>query len=367
MSYRHAVLASLVSGVFSFSGFAADSIANAASVLQGAPKVKDSDIPNATKEIVEASTRLWNSLTDEQKLKAGFMMKDEERFNWNFVPIARKGLPLKDMTQAQRHLAYAFMSSTLSARGVMDALAIMSQEQILYDMEKQNAKRDPEMYHVLIFGKPDVNGSWAIRWEGHHLSFSMTMVDGKVIAAGPAFWGTNPGEVREGPRKGLRVLGVEELAARELVNSFNEEQKKAAIIEAEAYKEILTTNKRKAELGTPRGLPTGKMNDAQQTALATLTKYVMTRFRIEVTVQDWNRIEKAGWDKVFFAWAGSTEAGKGHYYRIHGPTFLIEYDNTQNNANHVHLAFRDLENDFGGDVLKKHYDENPNDHGDVKP
>ena len=370
MSVRASLWSVLVYSSVTFTAHAAETVV--ASAPTPAPAVTpaagaSTEIQGVTVEMVEAAKRLWNALNDDQKAKAGYEMNNAERQNWNFVPMPRKGLPMKEMTPAQRVLALGFFNTAMSPRGFMDATTTMSMEQVLYDMENKSPKRDPEMYYILIFGKPDVAGSWGWRLEGHHLSLNFSVVDGKFVGFGPGFWGSNPGEVREGPRKGLKISAGEEAMGCALVLSLTEEQRKTAIIDVTAPKEVITGTSHKVDIGAPTGLAVAQMDETQKTALATLIKHVICRYRLELSHQDWDRIEKAGFDKVKFSWAGSTEVGQGHYYRIHGPTFLIEYDNTQNNANHIHVVYRDLENDFGGDLLRKHYEENPNDHGDVKP
>jgi hypothetical protein len=184
-------------------------------------------------------------------------------------------------------------------------------------------------------------------------------MNGKAVAGTPAFLGTNPGIVREGPRKGLRVLALEEDLGRELARSLDEEQKKVAIIPGDAPKEIITGNSRKAMLENPGGLSVAKMTEPQRQVFMSLLDVYAHRLRAELAEADLRQIMDAGIDKVTFGWAGGMEPGQPHYYRIHGPTFLVEYDDTQNNANHIHTVWRDLQNDFGDDALRRHYDEVP--------
>ena len=308
--------------------------------------------------MAESANNFLVSLTPEQKAKAVFELKADERFNWHFIPRNREGLPLKEMTTAQRHLAYALLNSALSQRGFMKATTIMSLEEILREMEKDGSQvRDPERYFVTIFGTPESKGTWAWRVEGHHLSLNFTVVEGKAVSVTPSFLGSNPGEVREGPRKGLRVLAAEEDLARQLVRSLKEEQRKIAVVTETAPKEIITGADRKAKSLMPMGLSATKMNSDQREILWRLVKEYVTRCRSELAELDLKKIEQAGKDKLHFAWAGSVEPREGHYYRVQGPTFLLEYDNTQNNANHIHAVWRDLENDFGEDLLRKHYEQ----------
>ncbi len=309
-------------------------------------------------EMTAAATHFLAALTAEQKAKAIFDFKDDERLNWHFIPRARKGLPLKEMTPAQRHLAHALLNTALSQRGFMKASTIMSLEQILAEIEQgKGPVRDPELYFVSIFSKPSTKDTWAWRWEGHHLALNFTLVEGASIAVTPSFLGTNPGEVREGQRAGLRVLSREEDLARQLVRSLDDTQRSIAIYTNVAPADIITAADRKARVLSPSGLAMSKMTKDQKQMLMDVVKEYVFRNRGELADQDLKKIRSTSPAKISFAWAGAIEPGKGHYYRIQGPSFLIEYDNTQNNANHVHAVWRDLERDFGGDPLRSHYEE----------
>ena len=303
-----------------------------------------------------AANAFLSALTPEQKLKATFAFDAAERENWHFIPKDRNGLPLKEMTPAQRHLAYSLLSSGLSHRGYGKAVTIMSLEQILQDMEGPNRRfpRDPELYYVSVFGTPADKGSWGWRVEGHHLAINFTVVDGAVVAGTPSFMGTNPGEVRTGGRAGLRVLGVEEDVARTLVKSLTEEQRRQAVVNPKAPDDILTVAAAVADIGPAKGLRLSEMDATQRELVRKVIEEYVGRLRGELAAADLQQINAAGLDQVVFAWAGGLELGQGHYYRIHGPTFLFEYDNTQYDANHVHAVWRDFKGDFGRDVLADH-------------
>ncbi len=307
-------------------------------------------------EMARAGKALLDALTPEQRQKATFAFKSDERENWWFTPVDRKGLPLKEMTSAQRHLAYALLTTGLSQEGVQKALTIMSLEQILQDMEGPGRKfpRDPELYFVSIFGTPDAKGTWGWRVEGHHLSVNLTLVDGQLISGAPNFMGTNPAEVKTGQRAGVRVLAAEEDLGRELVKSLNTDQRKQAVTDTKAPDDILTGNQRVAQAGETRGIGWSDLSQAQQAVLLKLISAYAGRLRGELSEADLAEIHDAGLANIRFAWAGGFERGDRHYYRVHGPTFLIEYDNTQNDANHVHAVWRDLKNDFGRDYLAEH-------------
>jgi hypothetical protein len=315
---------------------------------------------DGAQQMVDTANALLATLPAESKAKAVFAFDHDERQNWHFIPKERLGLPIKEMTQEQRLLAHALLNSGLSSTGYMKAVTIMSLEEVLYTIEgadpaKREAtreKRNPERYFVSIFGEPSMKGTWGWRFEGHHLSLNFTVKDGALLRVTPAFFGTNPGEVREGPRTGLRVLGEEEDLGRDLVKSLDEAQFKKALVSAEAYKDVLTEAKREVTPLTPDGLSETELNDAQKAKLEKLIKAHLFRSRPEVAEEAWKEIKASG--PVFFAWAGGKEKGEPHYYRVQGKTFVVEYDNTQNNANHVHVVWRDFDSDFGRDLLGEH-------------
>jgi hypothetical protein len=310
--------------------------------------------------MADAANNFLNALTPEEQAKATYAFTDEERFDWHFIPKARKGLPFKEMTAAQQKLAHALLNSGMSQRGYAKATTIMSLDAILKEIEQgKGPVRDSDLYYFTIFGKPGATDAWGWRVEGHHLSLNFVVRGDDVLAATPAFLGSNPAEVMSGPRKGLRVLGEEDDLGRQFVKSLSLEEQKIAILSNTSPNEVITGNQRKAMLLTPPGLAAAKMSGKQRDALLLLIKDYARRHRTEVAEVDLRKIEKAGFGKVCFAWAGGLEPGQGHYYRIQGPTFLIEFDNTQNNANHVHTVWRDFENDFGEDVLREHYDSVP--------
>lgn len=305
--------------------------------------------------MVDAANTLLSSLTPEQRAQATFEFKDEQRFDWHFIPKPRKGLPIKDMQPYQKHLAHALLSAGLSQRGYIKASTIMSLEDVLRIMEKDDGvRRNPEGYFFSIFGEPSEKGTWGYRVEGHHMSQNFTIVNGKAVG-GPSFFGTNPAMVPEGPRKGLRVLSREEDLGRLVVQSLTPDQKKAAIVDGKAYNDIFTMASRKAALaGQPNGLQITKMTSKQKQLLQDLLEEYCNNVPEQMAQAREEMVKKAG-DNLYFAWAGGIEKGEPHYYRIQAPSFLIEYDDTQNNANHIHSVWRDYEGDFGLDLLKQHY------------
>ncbi len=312
----------------------------------------------------ETANNFLASLSADQAAKATFSMDDEERFFWHFIPTAdvarrygrpRRGLRLREMSPEQKHLAGALLSAGLSRDGYIKARTIMSLEEVLRLLEGDSGeRRDPESYHFSIFGRPSERGVWGYRMEGHHVSLHYTVVNGK-LAASPSFFGANPAEVKQGPRKGLRALAREEDLARDLLAALDAEQRRTAIVSEQAYPDILTSAHRKAALeGQPSGLAAARMTPRQQELLAALVAEYAANMPPEIAEYRLEQFRRAG-DRVFFAWAGAIERGGPHYYRVQAPEFLIEYDCTQNNANHIHSVWRDYDGDFGQDLLKEHY------------
>ena len=315
----------------------------------------------ATDQMAAAAEKLLTSLDGPQKAKATFPLTEDERLNWHYIPKLRKGLPMKEMTGAQRQLGEALLASGLSPQGLRKATNIMSLELILRDLESKapNMVRDPELYYFSIFGNPGPKETWGWRVEGHHLSVNFTIVEGRAVSATPSFMGTNPAEVKDGPQKGLRVLVGEEDLGRALVKSLTEEQRKMAVIPTTAPKEIMTAAERKVKPLAKAGISHRELTKPQSGALLKLIREYLYRNRPELAKADLGKIRKAGLDNINFVWIGGLERGEGHYYRVQGPTFLLEYDNTQNDNNHIHAVWRDFENDFGEDLLRKHYEQTP--------
>jgi len=316
--------------------------------------------PPPEQVMAAAAKTLLASLDEAQQAKIRFAMDSEERFNWHFIPRDRKGLPLKMMTPPQRDAAFALLKTGLSAKGFTKAETIRSLEIILKELEKGAARRDPELYYFTIFGEPG-GEKWGWRYEGHHISQNWTVGRGKPTSTSPAFFGTNPAVVQDGPSKGQRALPLEADLAFELLASLSEEQRRQTIVSDKAPSDIITTNARKAAIEDNVGLAASAMTDSQQ---KTLRRLIEEHASAQSPVLSAARIAKANGDglaNIRFAWMGATQPGIGnpHYYRVQGKSFLIEYDNVQNNANHQHVVWRDFKGDFGEDLLAEHYSKDP--------
>ena len=306
--------------------------------------------------MTETANRFLAALTPEQNAKATFPFDADERMNWHFIPKERKGLPLRAMSPYQRHLASALLAAGLSQQGYIKAVTIMSLEDVLRMMENDSGeRRNPEKYYFSIFGAPSDAGVWGYRVEGHHCSQNYTVVNGQAID-GPSFFGANPAEVRQGPRKGLRTLAAEDELGLEVIQSLDPPQQKTAIVDAAAYKDILTAASRKAALqGQPSGLSAAKMNAKQFDLLMSLMQEYAHNVPGQLAERRRKQIDDAA-RNIFFAWSGGTTRTDPRYYRVQTASFLIEFDDTQDGANHIHSVWRDYNGDFGGDLLKSHYD-----------
>lgn len=310
-----------------------------------------------------AANAFLSSLNEEQKAKAVFKFEDDERFFFHFIPAEdvmkrynrpRKGVPFVELTAPQRHLAHAMLTAGLSQQGAIKASTIMSLDDVLRIQEGDTTgRRNSDKYFVSLFGTPSDKGTWGFRFEGHHISLHFSFVNGKA-AISPTFFGSNPAEVKEGPRKGLRALAREEDLGRDLVMALTPAQFKEALVSEKAYDDILTAADRVAALkGQPNGLAVSKLNAKQKELLKAVVEEYVGNFPEELAAERRNQFSRL-LGQTYFAWAGVKEKGGPHYYRISTPEYLIEYDCTQNGSNHIHAMWRDLKNDWGQDLLREH-------------
>jgi hypothetical protein len=327
--------------------------------LVAAPVTISSAPPSkAAIAMADAANAFLKDLNPEQRSKATFTFDDDSRFEFRYTPRARKGLPIKEMSEAQRQRAHALLKTGTSVRGYTTATTIMDLENVLRAIEPPRTGpnpivRDPELYYVSVFGDPG-KGPWGWKWEGHHVSLNFTIVGDAPVVIAPNFFGSNPAVVPDGPKKGLRALASEEDTGRELLNAFTAEQKAKVIYDAKAPGENLTGESREAKPLDAVGIAAADMTPVQRRLLEKVIDVYLSRVAPEVAQARLSALQKAGVDKIMFAWAGVTEVGGPHYYRVQGPTFLIEYDNTQNQANHIHAVWRDFNGDFGRDLIREH-------------
>ncbi|HYY89756.1 MAG TPA: DUF3500 domain-containing protein [Chloroflexota bacterium] len=322
--------------------------------------------PDTARRMANAARAFLDSLSPEQRQAATLPFSSERRFVWDYRPpehTPRNGLRLVNMTREQQARAEAVLEIGLSARGLDTVRQIIALEPILRETERLENDvnpfmRDSEHYAFCVFGEPGGEQPWGWYVGGHHVALHITVVKGDLVSAVPLFFGANPVQVKHGPHTGLRTLAEEEDWARVLVRSLSAEQKQVAVFSPTAPRDILTDNARIAyPLMVPRGLAYGAMSGEQRGQLVRLVRHYVERAADELSASTWQRIEQAGLEGLRFAWAGPDEPGQGHYYAITGPIFLIEYDNTQDQANHIHSVFRDIEDDWGLDLLAQHYAE----------
>ncbi|WP_420124894.1 DUF3500 domain-containing protein [Longimicrobium sp.] len=315
-----------------------------------------------TSALAATARTFLSTLNDRQRADALFPFDHPERTRWVYVPERRTGIPLQAMDAGQRAAAFEFLGTGLSERGTGLARGVIELEGILRDLEGGSPwglQRDPELYHLSLFTGPGGPYPWGWSFEGHHLSVNVTDLGphGQIVA--PLFMGAAPARVPSGPRQGTRLLAAEEDLAFELLHMLDPAQTARATIAAQTFGEILTRSVPVVGPMAFAGLPAADMTAAQQRQLRRLLELYAGRMADSAASRQLQRIEQAGFERLHFAWAGAHQPREPHYYRIHGPTVLVEYDNTQDNANHIHTVWRDLENDFGGDLLRRHYARQP--------
>ena len=301
---------------------------------------------------------LLDSLNAEQRARATFPYLDGERLFWYYPPLNRHGLPLLAMSGEQQGLARRVLEAALSEQGYEEACAIIDHELILGEQERAAGQlhwaRDPGRYYFTLFGDPHGADPWGWRAEGHHLSLHFSIWGERVISTTPFFFGSNPAEVLHGPKRGLRILARREDLAFQLMDSLDQSQRSHAVIYDKAPWDILTYNSTRAVLPREEGLAADRLDAAQREILTALVETYVNQVRSDVARHKLEHLRRDGLGHLRVAWAGPVARREGHYYRIHGGNFLVEFDNCQNDANHVHSVWRDVDNDFAQDVLRDH-------------
>ena len=310
--------------------------------------------------MTEAAQKFLAALTPDQRAKATMAFDNPARLDWHNIPKPeRKGLQVRDMSEEQRKLCQALLQTALSDVGHEKAARIMSLENNLREGEKSLTNgqlRDPERYFLTVFGQPETAGAWGWSFEGHHFSLNFVVRDGQVVSDTPSFWGANPATVQVfvpgGPETGVRTLAKEEQLAFDLVNSLDDSQRAQAVIAAKAPDEYRAAGKPQAPHTAPEGLAVSAMTPAQQQTLWSLIETYNRNLAPALAEARLAGVKADGLDRLYFAWAGGLKAGEGHYYRIQGPSFVLELINVQsdpqgNKANHIHSVWRNLKGDFG--------------------
>lgn len=312
--------------------------------------------------LAEAAGHWLGMLEPAQRRRATFPFGSDDRFAWDYRPGDRLGLPLGDMSVAQEAAAMAILDAGMSQRGAREVRAVIALEPILGELERHAGRgnwirRDPGRYWFAIFGDPGAMAPWSWRVGGHHVAIQATVAGDRVLGSAPSFLGANPATVPGGPHAGSRAIDGEERLARALLAGLTPAQRKIAVVDPVAPPDILSGNGRRADLGeVPTGISADQLKSTQRAALEALIRHYLERATPDVSAGEWDRIEGAGLDGITFAWAGPDAPGQGHYYAVRGPNLLLEYDNTQDRANHIHSVWRDPANDWGEDLLRDHYE-----------
>lgn len=287
--------------------------------------------------MAQAATQWLGALDGERRAKASYRFTDAERVRWHWTTpggFPRNGLPLTEMNQSQRDLAFALLRSSLTDIGYQKALAIMALQRELGN--------DTELYYVTVFGNPGGTEPWSWRWEGHHYSRHMTVV-GESITATPFFLGAWP----ETTDAGLRAMPREQDAARELINSLTGPARDQAIFQTNTLTQHITQNQPQVNPLDPIGIAYAELGASQQGLLNEIIATYLSNQPEPIAASLRGRIQAAGLEPIRFGWAGQIEPGRPHYYRVQGPTFLLEFDNSRNRGTHIHSVWRDFSEDFG--------------------
>jgi hypothetical protein len=311
---------------------------------------------DAGQRIADAANRFLAGLDEAQRKQAMLAYDSSNRLDWHYIPRSRQGLTLGEMKPAQRDAAHTLFATVLNERGLQAIENVRMVEGVL--RESQGSFRDPDRYYVTIFGTPG-RFPWGWRLEGHHLSLNVALPVAGWITATPFFLGSHPATVRDGPHKGLRPLGPAEDLARQLMASLSEEQRRTAIIAERSFGEIVASPGRERDLAQATGLQLSAMDGTARNLVEALIDRFVGALAPDLAAAQKQRVIEQELGRFRFAWAGPLAPGQAHYFRVHGPVTLIEHDNTQNNANHIHSVWRDLAADFGADALAEHYRHQP--------
>lgn len=322
------------------------------------PGAAAADTRRAAQAMTTAARALLEATPAAQRPELLLPFTLEARGDWNYTPRSRPGIAFKTMEGAQRQAAQQLLAAALSEPGLVKVQAVIALEIALREIETFGLSRDPENYAIALFGTPDSASPWGWRIEGHHLSLHFTLADGQVVATLPQFLGANPAQVPrdiggKGPRKGQRALGEEEDRAFALLAALSPAQRQRAIFSARPFGDIVTRNAAQPDSMAPVGVAFSALDAAQQALLLRIIESLASVAESSLAQQRLERVRAGGLDAIHFGWAGATERGQPHYWRIQGAGILIEWDNS--GGNHIHNVWRDFEGDWGRDVLGEHY------------
>ncbi|CAN5578589.1 DUF3500 domain-containing protein [soil metagenome] len=319
--------------------------------------------PVFSQHLVSSATSFINLLDSTQRSKTLYPFDTEERYRFNYVPLGdRKGISINELNSMQYNALMELLNNCVTKETISKINDIRRLDNVLKEIEHRQPGdnfRDTGKYMVTIFGIPSANTTWGWRFEGHHVAFHFSANKNQLVSGTPGFLGTNPAIVLSGPQKDKQVLKEETIKGFAFLHALSADEFKKAVIDSLTPKEIITGASRKAMIEHPAGIRYSELSTVNQQQLLQLVNLYIHRYTKLFAETMLKEIQAAGLENLWFSWAGYTqqEFGKACYYRIQGPTIIIEYDNFQNNANHIHTVIRDLNNDFGGDILLEHYRE----------
>ena len=325
--------------------------------LAAAAAAQDKEHPSASvaARMRDSVERFVAALPEKSRAQATRPFEDRDRLDWHYVPRSRNGIALKELDPAGREAVHGLLRSALSDSGYRKVVNIVELELVLREIETFGWMRDAERYHLTVYGTPDRARRWGWRFEGHHLSLNFTLAGDKMAVDTPSFFGANPATVAGGPKKGLRALGEEHDAGWALLESLGEAQRREGVFDTRTYGDIVTRSRDKVEPLDAAGISAAKLDERQRALLWKLIETYARSFETGLAEARLTRAKQGGIEAIRFGWAGSIARGKPHYYRVQGPLFLIEYDASQNDGNHIHTVWRDFTGDFGRDLLREHY------------
>lgn len=328
-------------------------------------------------EIKQAAISFIQTLTPLQKRTALLSFGDTARIKWNNLPVgmrARAGISIGDMTEDQRKLLHRILSVSLSSQGYLKATGVMHLDNLLNmnvdssyarNMINDNLRKmltdlkwSHRNYYLAFFGTPS-DKNWGYKLEGHHLSVNFTFT-GDQLSVTPWFIGSDPAEIQITQYAGWRVLGEEEDLGIKLIQMLSPDQQKKATMSSGVPGDIITGAETGKRLIDFWGISGRELNKEQKKVLQYIIREYVFNMEFEKAMEEYDKIIKAGIENVYFGWIGPYAENKPHYFVLNGPTFLIEFDNAggpNGNGNHIHTIWREKGNEFGEDILKKHYTE----------